>query len=186
MPSVAELRVAVAELVRLAETDLAVVWRDVSDGEMGRDVLMIVLPDLVATYGSAAATLTADWYDDTRDDAIGDTRFRAITAELPDAGRTESLARWAVGPMFYPEPDPGSALTLAQGGLQRIVADASRYTVAGSAVADPAARGWRRVGTGRNCEFCNMLISRGAVYTESSAEFKSHDHCNCAAAPVFE
>jgi hypothetical protein len=30
-----------------------------------------------------------------------------------------------------------------------------------------------------------MLIARGAVYTEVTADFASHDHCNCSAVPAF-
>lgn len=175
----------VAALAALAEKDLAAAFRIVGDGVEARELLRVILPELVAVYGAAAATVAADWYDDQRDEAEVSGRFRAIPAPLPDVGRTESLARWAVAPLFNPEPDFASSLTLVQGGLQRIVADASRYTVAGSSVADPGARGWKRVGSGKNCEFCNMLIGRGAVYTEATAQFISHDHCNCAAAPVF-
>jgi hypothetical protein len=30
-----------------------------------------------------------------------------------------------------------------------------------------------------------MLLGRGAVYTEASADFEAHDHCNCGAAPAW-
>src|SRR5450756_974958 len=49
-------------------------------------------------------------------------------------------------------------------------------------VADRRARGWARAGTGR-CDFCAMLIGRGAVYTEATANFETHDHCGCVAVP---
>lgn len=175
----------VQELTRFAETDLAAAWRVVSGGVEARELLLVILPELVAVYGSAAATLAADWYDETRDEAEIGGRFTAVPATLPDTDRTDALARWAVAPLFTPEPDFSSSLTLAQGGLQRIVANASRYTIAGSAVADPGTDGWQRVGQGLNCTFCSMLIGRGSVYSEAGADFAAHDHCNCSAAPAF-
>lgn len=185
MATVEAYRADLRQLTQLAEAGLAELWRQVSTAETARDLLMDVLPDLVAVYGSAAATLGADWYDDAREDANVPGRFRAIPAELPDRGRTDSLARWGVGPLFQPEPDYGSALTLVTGGFQRVVADASRQTVAFSAVADPGADGWQRTGSGSSCAFCGMLIGRGAVYSEATADFASHDHCDCAAVPAF-
>lgn len=172
-------------LVRLAEQDLAELWRRANSPSRARNLLIDVLPRLVDVYGSAAATLAADWYEERRAAAEVTGRFTAITATLPDRGRTDALARWGTQYLFTTEPDFNGALTLVAGGFQRIIADAGRYTVTGSSVADPKARGWERVGDG-GCEFCQMLIGRGSVYTEASADFESHDHCQCAAVPVFD
>lgn len=173
-----------AALVRLAVGDLGVVWRTVDTPAAARDTMLELLPQLADVYGSAAATLGADWYDEMRDAAEVPGRFRAVPADLPDRGRTDSLARWAVGPLFQATPDYTSARTLVEGGFQRLIADADRGSVARSAVADPGARGWQRAGDG-SCTFCSMLIARGAVYSEASADFASHDHCNCVATPAF-
>ena len=175
-----------AELTGLAQNDLSLIWRDFNTATTARDGLIELLPQLVAIYGSAAATLGADWYDEMRAAAAVKGRFRAIPAELPDQGRTDALARWGVTPLFSAEPDFASALTLVSGGLQRIVSNTDRQSVTGSSVADPRARGWQRVGSGASCEFCSMLLDRGAVYSEATADFETHDHCNCGAEPVFE
>src|SRR5699024_506029 len=53
-----------------------------------------------------------------------------------------------------------------------------------SSLADPAADGWQRTGIGE-CQFCEMLISRGAVYSASTADFAAHDNCKCSAVPAF-
>lgn len=185
MVSVKLYRSDLNELTRLAETDLKVLWRQASSATGARNLLARALPDLVSVYGSAAATLAADWYDEVRDHSKVPGKFRAIAAELPDRGRTDALAGWAVTPLFSKNPDFDAALTLASGGFQRIIANAGRDTVTVSSVRDPRARGWQREGAG-GCEFCQMLIGRGAVYTEASADFESHDHCQCAAAPVFD
>lgn len=167
-----------------AEGDLRVLFREFTTAEGARDGLLDVLPRLVSLYGSAAATLGADWYDDLRDLAGVRGRFTAIPAELPDRGRMDALARWGVGPLFQAEPDFPTTLVKVTGGLQRIIANADRQTIQQSSVEDRRARGWARAGTGR-CDFCQMLIGRGAVYTEATADFETHDHCGCVAVPDF-
>jgi hypothetical protein len=179
----AELRT----LTGLAERDLTLIWAEfnTADALVVRDALAEILPQLVAMYGTAAATLSADWYDEMRAAAEVGGKFTAITATLPTIGRTEALAGWAVGPLFQAKPDPALVLAKAAGGLQRIIANADRQTITASSVADPRARGWQRVGNGE-CDFCSMLIGRGSVYSEASADFESHDHCHCGAEPVWD
>lgn len=174
-------------LTTLAERDLTATFARFTstDAVRVRDALTAALPTLAATYGAAAATLAADWYDEARAAQNAAGRFRAIPATLPDQGRTDALAGWAVEPLFSAEPDRVLTLEKLVGGFQRIVANADRRTVTGSAVVDPSARGWQRAGSGHTCSFCAMLISRGAVYSEATANFRSHDHCHCIAVPVF-
>lgn len=178
-----QLRSAVAELTGLASTDLAALWRRITNAAQGRELLEDVLPALIETYGAAAATVAADWYDEARDKAEVPRRFAAIPAEATAAGAS-ALAGWSVGPLYGAEPDFARALTMAQGGMQRRIANVSRLTVMDSATEDPSADGWMRVGSGE-CDFCDILIGRGAVYSERSADFASHDHCKCAAVPAF-
>jgi len=159
-------------------------FRQFDAAEAARDGLMDVLPTLVGVYGDAAVSLSADWYDELRDSSGARGRFRAVPADLPNRGRTDALARWAVSPLFAAEPDFATALVKASGGLQRIIANADRDTVRLSSVQDRGARGWARAGAGQ-CDFCQMLIGRGAVYTEATADFESHDHCGCVAVPEF-
>lgn len=177
------LRTAVTDLAVLADNDLSALWRQVSTPDQARDALRDVLPALVETYGLASATLSADWYDDARDLVEARGRFRAIPADIGDAGAA-SLAGYGVTPLYQAEPDWRRARVLVKGGLQLRIANASRLTVASSSVEDPAADGWQRQGSG-SCGFCAMLIGRGAVYSEAGADFASHDHCNCSAVPAF-
>ena len=129
--------------------------------------------------------MAADWYDELRDAERVRGRFRAVPAAEVDVKRWESLAGWGIGPLFGAEPDRAAALTLLEGGLQRTVADRHRLTIVENAVRDPEAAGWTRHGSGSSCDFCIMLIDRGNVYTEASADFVAHDHCNCSAAPAW-
>jgi hypothetical protein len=164
----------------LAFRDLADLWRTAGTPEQVAAALRDVLPALIDTYGLAAATLAADWYDDVRDSREVRGHFTAIPAEVPETG-TQALVGWALSEA---QDLPGFQ-TLILGGAQRRIANFSRLTVMGSSIADPAARGWERVGSGSSCEFCQMLLGRGAVYTEASADFEAHDHDDCGAAPAW-
>lgn len=176
----------IEELLRLALGDLDSVWRQIDSADAARAALMDLLPELTAIYGSAAAALAADWYDEMRESAEVSGRFRAVAAELPDVGRTDALARWGIAPLFGAAPDFDAAKSLVAGGFQRIVADADRYTVLGSTAADPGSGRWSRNTTGVSCDFCVMLAGRGAVYRSvDTADFKSHDHCDCLCVPNF-
>jgi hypothetical protein len=175
-------RADLQQLTGLAADDLSLIW-DSLNAAAGFDGLMDELPKLVEMYGSAAATLGADWYDELRvaEEVAGS--FTAVTAELPDPGRTYALAGWGAAEAVK---NPVTALTLVTGGLQRIIANADRQSVTISAVEDPRSSGWKRVGRGRGgCDWCQMLIGRGAVYSEATAQFESHDHCFCTAVPEF-
>jgi hypothetical protein len=176
------LRNSTNQLLGFAKRDLAALWREVSDAAQARTALMDLLPAIVTTYGAAAATLAATWYDDAREKAAVRGSFTAIPVEPGDRG-AQALAGWASSQAN----DLGSMQTLILGGLQRRIADNVRGTIAGSSIADPSAHGWAREGSG-GCTsgFCDMLIARGAVYTEASADFASHDHCQCFAVPAFD
>lgn len=180
MATPSELRKRQQALARLAANDMAALWRQVSNAVEARIALQDVLPALLQTYGQAAAAVAADWYDEARDAAEVGGAFRAIPASIDDQA-TDALALWAT----QTGSDLASIQALVEGGLSRRVATWSRDTVMGSALADPRAEGWQRSGNG-SCAFCRMLIGRGTVYSESSADFASHDHCNCVAVPAFE
>jgi hypothetical protein len=184
VPSTTDLSEAVEGLAVLAARELRVVWARVDTADLARQALRDLLPALIQTYGLAAATLAADWYDDYRLQSEVAGSFSANPSAVTDSG-AEALAGWGVSPLYQASPDWLAAEVLVAGGLQRRIANASRQTVVESSLADPAAIGWQRIGQGTSCAFCQMLIARGAVYSEATADFASHDHCNCAAAPAW-
>lgn len=179
MPSPTLLRKGVAGLATLALRDLNAAWRDAEDTARAGAVLRDTLPAVIETYGAAAATLAADWYDESRDEAQVRKFFQATPANIEDVG-AQSLIGWATSEAT----DIAALKVLIEGGTQRRIANFSRLTVTESAIADPSATGWQRVGAG-SCAFCQMLISLGAVYSEATADFASHDHCNCGAVPAW-
>lgn len=171
---------AVADLNALAAADLRKMLGDITNTAQAQAALHDILPSLIDTYGLAAATLAADWYDELRDDLGVAGRFTAIAADVKDTG-AHALVGWASATAT----DDTAFKTLLLGGMQRRIANFDRLTVMGSSIADPSARGWARVGDGDSCPFCDLLIGRGAVYTEASVDFECHDHCGCTAEPEF-
>ena len=68
-------------------------------------------------------------------------------------------------------------------GVSRHAKAASRDAVINTAAAN-GMRWARQLAGAENCAFCAMLASRGAVYTEKTVTFQSHDHCDCSATLV--
>ena len=174
------LRSETASLVRLADRDLARLWRLVTEGASAEVALHDLLPAIVTEYGAAGGAMAAEWYDEQREKVGARGRYIATPVDSDDRG-AHALAGWAV----QEAKDDVALQALILGGVQRRIADHIRYTIVGNSTADPAARGWQRVGNG-SCPFCRMLIHRGAVYTEAGADFASHDHCNCSATPAWK
>jgi hypothetical protein len=162
-----------------ADKDVAVLWRSVRDSRDAAEALFDVLPELVAAYHGAAAAAAADFYDEVREASAARGRFAPIL-EPPARLGTDELVAWALATA----KDGQTFESLISGGVTRRISNGARDVVTRTSVADPASRGWMRVGGG-GCDFCAMLIGRGAVYKESTVDFASHDHCNCGAAPAF-
>lgn len=176
-----DLRAQLQALTRLAGRDLDLLMGEVK-GFAQRDVaLRQILPLLVDSYGQAAAALSADWYDEYRATLNVGGGFRASPVRVPDDTGSLSLINWARSKAATPD----SMIDLVYGGMQRRVATQARLTIMGAAVRDPGSSGWRRIGSGKNCPLCDVLISRGAVYNDKTVRFGTHDNCDCQAAPAF-
>lgn len=187
--SPAELRQAVADVAGASSTELRRLWSrlDTADADGVREALVEVVPALVDEHGTVAAALTADYYDEAREDARVSGRFRARPVDPAPSARVEAMVRWGVGPLFSEQPDPAAALERLSSGQERIVTDFQRETIVDSVERDPQARGWQRVGSGRACPFCSMLIGRGGVYRSGgTAAFRSHNNCRCVAVPSWD
>lgn len=174
-----QFRREVRDLGIEASKDIAILWRSVKDARDAKEALFDLLPELVAAYHGAAGAAAADFYDDVRAAAEVKGHFAPVILDPPDLG-TNALVKWALDAA----EDGSTFQSLIIGGVTKRVANGARDVVMGTSLADPGARGWMRIGTGE-CDFCAMLVTRGAVYTESSVEFAPHDHCHCGAAPAF-
>ncbi|RYE42575.1 MAG: hypothetical protein EOP24_32060 [Hyphomicrobiales bacterium] len=187
MTTPARLQRDLEALTRLADGDVQDLLRrfDVlaarnDGGRALRDALNDVLPALVESYGLAAASIAADWYDEVREANEIRGRFQAIVDEVPDLG-TPALVGWAEKRALSYE----SFGSLVSGGVTKRVINQSRSVVMRSSIADPRASGWMRVAKPNACPFCAMLSGRGFVYKESTVDFYVHDSCGCLPAPNF-
>lgn len=185
MPTPVQHRSEVRALARLAGVDLIAMLGGVSSPEEAFAALMDSLPVLTAVYGSAASSMAATFYDDQRAAVGAPGRFSATVAELPDEQRFRALASWSIGDLPLDDSRLEVVRSKAAGGLARIVANADRDTIIGSAELDPVAQGWQRITGPGSCGFCQMLAARGVVYTSRTVDFGAHDSCSCVAAPAF-
>lgn len=171
------LRRESAQLVRLANRDLAALWKLVADGASAETALRDILPAIITEYGQAGAALAAEWYDGQRVKADARQRFSAEPVAASDRG-AQALVGWAL--ITATSDDALHSLIL--GGTQRRIVDHGRLTVTQASIADPAAEGWVRVGVG-GCDWCAKYLDgevRSVAY-----DFDAHDDCQCHAVPAF-
>lgn len=175
------------DVYTLAIRELLAIWRtlDTGDARSSTDALLLTLPPLADGFAAVAADVAADWYAELRRGAGVRSPFLPVLAGEVERGRVEALVRWGVTPLWSREPSPEQSLSKVSGGLQRIVANGARETVRRSAERDPVQPRVARYASANACAFCALLATRGAVYTEATGDFKSHDDCRCIAVPVF-
>lgn len=178
-------------LVSLAQSDLRAFWSalDLAGNPLlVRAALEEFMPDLVDSYGSTAALLGADFYDESRGRAPSAARFQAILSEPPDISQAQAVSRWGLGPLFQSEPDAPQALLDLLGATQRLVLQSARGTIFNSAARDSVQTGFARIPRGlETCHFCTMIASRGAVYYTAETAGQSnewHNDCDCVIAPI--
>lgn len=187
MATATQVRQGVIDLATLASREIATLPLRQNNLSVTKEILIRALPMIGDKYGLAAGALTADWYDDLRSNQRKvKTRFRATPHPMPDEQRFISLAQWGMSPLFQEEPDYFTAISKIAGGMQRIVMDQQRLTIVDATQVDPESSGWKRTGTGHSCTFCQMLISRGAVYKGKTVTFRAHDSCQCSASPSWD
>ncbi|AYF29301.1 hypothetical protein CSH63_17885 [Micromonospora tulbaghiae] len=192
---VAQFRTVQRDLVTLALAALARWWagldlRSAAEARSAVPAMVAFTGGLTRMYGESAALAAADWYEELRSQAGVRGRFRARMADPAPREQVEAVTRWAAGPLFTERPDPAPVLRNLSGGVQRLVLQPARETVADSVEADPADARWARVPSGaKTCAFCRLLASRGAVYhSEESAGGLArsyHGLCDCVPTPVW-
>ena len=155
--------------------------------------LRVMRPLVVAARRQSAA-LAATYLTTFRALELGTlTGARTVLADAVDP-KALATSLIVTGPVAIRAARHAGRLTTAVENAQAGVARAAmrhalnggRETITASVEADPQARGWARATSGKTCAFCSMLAGRGAVYKgEDTADFKSHDGCNCSAEPVY-
>lgn len=159
---------------------------DLQDPQGSRDALVAFLPDLVASYGEAAAVVAADWYDDMREAAGAPHGFHAGLGDLVPDEAVVARARYGAQHLWTENPDQTRRFLL--GVVDQYVKQAARNTLVQAGRRDPWKPRFARVPRGTvTCGFCLMLASRGPVYlTEKTAGgfTKFHGLCDCQIVPI--
>lgn len=165
---VADYRNALATLNGRAQSDLAAALASL-EGQPPvtvRDTLIEVFPELIGPYVTASGELAATWYEDLRRQALSTPYYATASGEV-NTSRVGSLIRWGVKPLFG--QSDSTVLSLIGGGVQRLIADASRDTIDLNAKKDVASVSWARVARPGACDWCLMLAGRGSVYRSKAA-----------------
>lgn len=151
-------------------------------------ILQTAIPEIVGQHAQAAATVTAQWYDEL---APKSTFHATPVAELPPERIRKSID-WAIrapsGPktlqpapgqprgglttLTDPAPDTETSLSRLSGSAKRMVYDAGRQTIVQNAAAEDV--GWARYAQPDACAFCRVLATRSgdSLYmSKHSAQF---------------
>lgn len=141
---------------------------------------------LISYYSDGTAALAADHYDELRELSATAKRFRAAPVVKLREAKIARAIDWVIPSLHGDFPDIPLGLERLAQVVQLETARPFRDTVLENRKRDPASVGWRRHAGAKECRFCRMLASQGAVYKESTARFAAHPHCKCTASPVFD
>lgn len=146
---------------------------------------------IIASHYAVTAADAAEYYANAR--VVAGYRHMHVPGQEPDMTYIGKVTD-AMGPgQFFHflsgDQTPDVASTMARDGMRgagtRMVMMGGRDTVTHAAHIDTVATGWERIIEPGACGFCAMLAGRGAVYKESTVDFRAHDHCHCVARAVF-
>lgn len=165
----------------------------ITDRQVLTDLIIDMMPKIVAQYSDASAIIASDFYELAREQANARGRFTPKLAKPAPLAQIEASAGWSLQSVWQEVIDFGALLVNLNGSMTRLVRQAGRATVAENAQREGV--GWYRAPDAGACSFCLMLASRGAVYaTEAGARFvgingrvrgnqqageKYHDNCGC-------
>lgn len=198
MATITERRAALAELERLMRGDIDALWRSAGMADDFAAWVIGAFPELVAQYGTIAADLAAEWYEE----AAPALAYQATAAPLPPLEKWAASASWALNVGVG-----ASSLDLLGGTAQRGIFDQYRTTIITNAETEGAS--YARHASANACEFCRMLATRGDVYSSMEAATRArgrgkvggrgkgikargtqalgdryHDNCHCIAVEV--
>ncbi|WSK24095.1 hypothetical protein OG730_34980 [Streptomyces sp. NBC_01298] len=170
---------------------------------------------LVEQYGSASASLAADYYEAERVAALVTGRFTVPLVGPPPEEQVGNSLRWATKDIWERDPDDPATTEAQRQPLevrlvqaekkseavaQKLVTDQGRGTVREAVHQDRAAVGYARAAALGACAFCKLMATRGLTYksagsagrdvnskfTGDASVVKFHDNCHCQIVPVFK
>lgn len=172
------------EIDRLVRRDVQQLWDGIGvvEPDRKRDLLMDLIPGLVVAFGPIAATLAAEFFEDTVGSAA------VLGAAVPDEAVTQST-RSVIGGLW--NGSPGTARDRLTELVVRHTRQYGRSTIRASVEASGSSVRFARILSYSSkrgpCAWCRMLASRGAVYhSEITAGGLDHWHdtCRCDAVAV--
>jgi hypothetical protein len=153
--------------------------------------LTAVVP-IVQRFRLLSSALAAAYLRIARTDELGEELAPALAADVPPSAIATSML--VTGPYSIKANTARRAVPLgralgvaeARSGAagMRHALNGGRETIVETMKADPRARGWRRVASGRACPFCSSLAGQES-FTSETISFQAHDACGCSAAPVY-
>lgn len=196
----AQQRAAQRGLTRLLARDMRRLRRIIVPSRLHATVpgWIEAVRELVGQYGQASQSLAADYYEAQRVAARVAGRFTVPLLDPPPDEQVDASLRWATKDLWPREPEQTTeaqreplgtrleqAEKKAEAVAQKLVVDQGRGTVREAVRRDPQATAWARAAALGACAFCKLLATRGAVYKQDTADFRSHDNCHCGVIPVF-
>lgn len=188
------LQSVLTDLSTVTLGQLVALFRQYGDRPDFALLLKQAFPDILRPHAEAAATITAQWYDELAPRA--DFNATPVVDLAPE--RLAKSVDWAL----Y-APGDAQPLDRLAGSAKRMVYDAARDTIVDNASQEKVR--WARYAQPDACAFCRVLATRSgdALYrSEHSAQFvvgrggqprgsrklgeKYHDHCRCLPFPVRE
>ena len=106
-----------------------------------------------------------------------------VAASLHVTGPVAVKTHMRIHPVAWRAMEIGRSMSAAS--AMRHALDGGRQTIIDTVASDERALGWARATSADACSFCAMLAGRGPVYREETVGFEAHDHCSCAAEPIY-
>ncbi|MGW4090048.1 VG15 protein [Nocardia sp. NPDC004750] len=158
--SPAERQLILSQIGKLAEQDIATLWRQATALPSGEFAAFVIeaFPEVIDPFAALAADTAAVWYEDSP----STSDYVPTAGPLPVAEQLQASATWALGANGI------EGLARLQGTTQRAVFDAARDTVLHNVDSESGAK-WARHASANACAFCALMASRGAVYTSKAA-----------------
>lgn len=152
-----------------------------------RDQVIEVMDDYCETATDTAATIAAEYYDASREFAVGEPLgAAAISNRNPEA--TERSVR-AFMQELVDGNTPEAVMKLCRERVDYEVKKAAADCIGLNTVRDGRKPRYARVPDGaETCAFCIMLASRGPVYRSADTAGEGnhfHDNCDCRIVPIW-
>ena len=185
-----DLNGIVAEATDLFEARIRELVEQGAPWELVREEARRMFISLVDGYRVQAEASGEEWYRYLRELAVGEAAgLPSVEVPLVEHRKLSSAVWWASQWLEEPNVDVERALAVLSERLDQFIKHAGREKITQLAVADPAVKRFGRVPVGSTCTWCEMLASRGFVYTSPKSAglfMRFHYKCDCQVVPGFE